>query len=81
MDTRNTGARERMIQSITCLAGLGHCRRLRGWDYGKGNKAPCPLHLQPFIYLETHVICHLSVPDKFLPQCLEAARSSAGKAS
>lgn len=29
-DSRNTGARERMIQSIMCLAGLGHCRRRRG---------------------------------------------------
>ena len=43
----------------------------------KGTSLLCSHSL---IQLEANVICHLSAPDEFLPQCLEAARSSAGKA-
>ena len=61
--------------------GPRHYCRPRGWDLGEGDKAPFLLYSHPLVELKANGICHLSAPDEFLPQCLEAARSSAGKAS
>lgn len=76
-----TDAHDRIIQRIICLLGPEHYGRHRGWEYEEGNKAPALLCSHPLIQLKTNGICHLSAPDEFLPQCLEAARSSAGKAA
>lgn len=44
-----------------------------GLGAGEGNRAPHLLPSHPLTGLEANVICHLSVPDEFLPRGLEAA--------